>query len=229
MFATIQDDLVIGLGSGIGAAGSPVPADFAGFPIERLRVRGGEVIDAATVPQWAVDEEGRKRLVETADAAWPVLTCAWDDAVVPDGAGGWRVESAADALAGEARAAHRAALRSAEAQVARITGRYPSAEVASWALQAMEARTVIGGGLLADDALIARRADMKGRTVLEEAGRVRALADAFEGITLLAGAVREAAEACLGAADAGALSAAQGGVDGALAALSAAVDAAAGG
>ena len=125
--------------------------------------------------------------------------------------------------------AHAAALRDAQAQVARITGRYPSAEVFSWPLQAVEARTVLDGGTVADDAMIARRAALKSRTLADEATRVRALADAFEGITLLAGVVREAAEACLVAADEAALAAAQAGVDDALAALTAAVDTAAGG
>ena len=132
-------------------------------------------------------------------------------------------------VAAQGAAAHRAALAGAEAQVRRITSRYPSAEVASWPLQAVEARTVLDGGTISDDGLVAPRAAHKGRSVGEEAQRVWALAVPFNAIILLAGAVREAAEACLAATDADGLAAAEAALSDALDTLAAAVDAAAGG
>ena len=226
--ATFQDDLVTGLSSGIGLGGLPVPPGLAGQPPRRMRVSGGAVIDAAGVTRWAIDEAGRKRLPEAADPAWPLLDCAWDDEIVGDGAGGWRVATAADGLAALARTEHRAALAAAQAQVARIEGRYTSAERLSWGRQAAQAQVVADGGTIDPLSLVARRAARKGRSVADEAARVLLMAEAFENVMLLAADAREAAEALLAAPDAAALDAARTGVADALAALTAAVDPAAG-
>ena len=128
-------------------------------------------------------------------------------------------------VAAEARVLHAAAIAAASAETHRILRLYSEAERLSFSLQAVEANAALGGGILEADALVKTRAAAKGRTVLEEAARVKHRNTAFNGITLLAGLVREAAEPMLAAVGAAQLAAAKGEVETAQAALVAAVDA----
>lgn len=75
-----------------GGAGLAIPDELLGLPDARLAVLDGAVVDAAGITTWWVAPSGR-RAAERQSADDQAVSCAWDDRLVPDGDGGWRVES----------------------------------------------------------------------------------------------------------------------------------------
>lgn len=96
MKAVISGDLVTGWDAA-GTIGVVVPTDLQGLPQGRLRYVDGEIVDAAEIDAWYVDDNGVKHAVGL-DPSWPSLACAWD-AVLIGGPGAWRAETAAERLA----------------------------------------------------------------------------------------------------------------------------------
>jgi hypothetical protein len=96
MKAVISGDLVIGWDAA-GTIGVVVPPDLQGLPQARLRYVDGEIVDAADIDAWYVDDNGAKHAVAL-DPSWLALVCAWD-AVLIGGPGAWRAETAAERLA----------------------------------------------------------------------------------------------------------------------------------
>jgi hypothetical protein len=91
MKLVIHEDLVIGEGTGI--AGPERPAALADLPLQRLRWDGADIIDAATVEDWYVDDNGFKRLAD--GFSRQPITCAWD-AVLEKTGGMWAVVAPAE-------------------------------------------------------------------------------------------------------------------------------------
>jgi hypothetical protein len=82
---------------GFGAVpGRPVPEGLTDVPLARLALIEDVVVDLADLSAFWVDGDGVKHGAQD-DASWQRVTCAFDEVLVPDGAG-WRVETAADRL-----------------------------------------------------------------------------------------------------------------------------------
>lgn len=221
--AIIDGDLVVGTAIGQGVVGMPIPPELSGLPTERLRFADGVFVDAATVTFWAIDPAGRKRLTTSAEEAWPRIDCPWDAELIQE-AGAWRPADGSDLSRAAGRRAFSAALASAEEQLQRITSLYVPTVRISWSIQAIEANAALGGAELDPFSIVRKRAEMKGRTVTEEATVVKARADAFQGVSLLADGLRDAAEPMLAATTQDEIDAAQELVDAALAVLAAQID-----
>ena len=168
-----------GISSGIGVPGLTVPAALAMRPLGSLRVRAGQVIDAAIVTRWAVDPEGRKRLPEAAEPGWPILDCEWDAPLVRDGSA-WRAAGAGDALEDARRAAKARVIGWMTAFETSITGEITEGERTSWRDQEPAAHAILAGE--ADHPgyeLIDAMRGITGETRPEVAERIVARADAY--------------------------------------------------
>ena len=82
---------------------------------------------------------------------------------------------------------------------ARITSRYPDAEVASWPTREAEARLIVAGGPTGDAPLLAAVAAATGDTVDNLAASVLAKAAAYRQVVAAVEAVRTQAEAAINA------------------------------
>lgn len=128
-----------------------------------------------------------------------------DDAlVVPDELAA-AVEAAlveAPALAQQRRidAARTRVVAYADALTARITARYPAAEVASWPTRADEAVKVQGGAAADVTPLITALAAASGQTRAEIAAAILAKAQAYTAVVVAVSVLREQAEAAIAAA-----------------------------
>lgn len=96
MLAQTNGDLVEVVGSGL-ASGVPIPNALADVPWNRLRFKGGQIIDAATQTTFYLDLDGTKHVVN--GAGRKVVECSFNDGLIRDG-DSWRVATADDALAG---------------------------------------------------------------------------------------------------------------------------------
>lgn len=83
----IEDDIIIGIGSG-DILGIDV-GEFAGVDISRLRFNGDAVVDVSERTEWHIDAHGVRHIFEGPDRT--ALTCALADEIEPDGSGGWRM------------------------------------------------------------------------------------------------------------------------------------------
>lgn len=88
----------------------------------------------------------------------------------------------------------------ADAIINAIIAAYPRAEIISWSLQASQAQTVLSGGALPPDALLAGMAADAGQGLSDYAAGVRAKQLAFEGVVRALKKMRDAAETALAAA-----------------------------
>lgn len=95
MMAQYDGDIVTSLASGQ-SPGLVVPDTYSEYPISRLRVLNGAVVDAAAFETFYVDDNGTKHIVQS-DPAWQAVACSWDDQLVKDTATElWRLRTEAD-------------------------------------------------------------------------------------------------------------------------------------
>ncbi len=71
-----DDDLVTGLANGH-CAGTILPESMRGYPLSRLRVADGTVVDAAIYDMFYIDASGVKHIVPGDDRQ--ALSCMWSD------------------------------------------------------------------------------------------------------------------------------------------------------
>jgi Domain of unknown function (DUF4376) len=87
----VDGEIVIGRGDG--DAGITVPD--LDWPLPRMRWDGENIIDAATISVWNIDDNAQKWIGSAPDRQ--ALTCAWDDELIRV-VGVWRVKTAKDEL-----------------------------------------------------------------------------------------------------------------------------------
>lgn len=88
----------------------------------------------------------------------------------------------------------------ADAISARITARYPAAEVASWPVQEAEARAVAGGADAASAPMLAAMAEAAGVSLADYAAAVTAKARAYREVVVRIKSLRDRIEAAIDAA-----------------------------
>jgi hypothetical protein len=103
-----EGDVARGVAAGLNW-GVPCPPALLEVPLERLRLLGGEVVDAAALGmrEWHIDAAGVRHVTAAADRQ--PLTCAWEAPLVR-AEGVWSVRSADD-IRHEALLAYAAAVR----------------------------------------------------------------------------------------------------------------------
>lgn len=93
--ATLDDDIVTGLMTGVGGFGVELPDAFLGVPIDRLRYADGEFVDAKAVTAFHIDPSGQRHIVP--GAGRQSLVCGLSDELVFDGK--WRLRTSSEAVA----------------------------------------------------------------------------------------------------------------------------------
>lgn len=91
--AICSDDIVTGTGFGA-VDGWPIPPALSDVPIAHLRLRDGEIINAADNTVWFIDQAGRKHI--TAQDGTQQVECSIDDRLYQDAEGRWRTAGIAE-------------------------------------------------------------------------------------------------------------------------------------
>lgn len=205
MKAQVYSDIVVSLVKGP-FDGVPVPNELIGTPPPRLRFDGASIVSVDDYSSWAIDPEDpkqTKRLPLMADPDWPVIDCAFDDAIIKDGET-WRAETDADRLEAVKADARRRAIARADAFTAPILSAYPEAERAGWDKREAEARAIKaadeGGGdiaaAIASTLIVKALADRRGFTDAEtvvHAETIIAKAETFAAISAAVEVMRDTA------------------------------------
>ena len=89
MLALVEDDLVIGTGTGF-VGGVEIPE---GIKHEHLRLLGNNIIDASELDSFFIDNEGQKHIADFGN--YQVLACHINDEIINE-KGVWRVKIDAD-------------------------------------------------------------------------------------------------------------------------------------
>lgn len=208
-------DLVVGLMSGDATGGVAAPAELQSLPISQLRFVGGEIVDAADIFEWRIDDLGRKHAI--AGEGWQPLSCAWDAPLIKDN-GVWRVRVDADDLAFNKKRGDLRVIDAVDAAAAQMTAGYAKAEIDAWGAKAATARAALAGDASAQVApLLLAEAQGRGVSVNALAQTIVARAEVFEAAIGAMSAMRAAAQTAIAAA------ANQSQIDAAIAALSASI------
>lgn len=206
MYAIIESDLVLGRVSGDGT-GEMIPESLQALPFGQLRFDGKNLIDAATISTWLIDDFDRKRLPSMhLDSDWQSLDCSWDDVLIRDAdTGDWRIETVDDRLASAKAEAKAVIVVFANTITDRIMDAYPKAETAGWASKQAEAAAIVAGGTVADTVVIKALATEQGldatgvnalaSAILVKANEFAAIAAAVENIRSQADAAIDAVSA----------------------------------
>lgn len=100
-----------------------------------------------------------------------------------------------------AQSAKSAILNWINALTTQITDQYPAAEVASWPSKNDAARLVVAGTARADqEKMVQDEADLRGRSLQDQAAHIVAKADAYQGIISATSGLRQKTEAAIDAA-----------------------------
>lgn len=134
MKAVLDDDMIIGLTSGVGVDGVDIPEKFQSVPPERLRYSGGKFSDAAKAKSFYISDDGLKHI--KSGTGRQKLSCAWGDMITND-SGKWRVVSAGEAMAPQVyaecqRRIFAVASSNAQMNMASEQGRFTDAERADY-------------------------------------------------------------------------------------------------
>jgi len=194
------------IGRGISCPGPVIPDDLIYLPDDRLRVIGGDVVDAATLDLFHVDEFGLRHAV--AGVGRSELECAWDVPLILDD-DGWRIKNDADLLDRIKAKARTAIIARANTFTAPILSKYPEAERAGWDKREAEARAIIAAGdkvaAIAATNVIKALATASGETAAATVTRAEAIAakaDEFAAISAAVEIMRDTALTAIEAVEA---------------------------
>ena len=170
----------------------------------RARYDGDSIVDIADYHNFYIDADGCKHIVQH-NKEWQGLRCAWDDVLIQDKAGIWRVRTAEDALEDARLKAHKAIMDAANQQRSALTEKAEAAQLWSWQNKAQRAARVAADTATKADCEVLKAeaaARGKGETLAQLASKqtiksealMRALAtlDGFESAAL--DALEEATE-----------------------------------
>lgn len=206
MYAIIDKDLIAGQRSSAASDTVPLPGEYRGFPLDRLRFDGTSIIDGATIGRWKIETVNGDAFLRLPSmhpgSGWPEIECAWDDVLVSDGNGGWRVETDEDALAAARDRAKALVVKRADAIIGRFLKSYPYFEEQTFKLQEEEAQAVRAGTMAASDATFLLDLVQGDETrVAAEAERILANATFFRKVSATGIVMRKDAFAAIDAAE----------------------------
>jgi len=199
MKAIVRGDLVTGRGTGDGD-GHEIPPDLTGFDNARLRFNGQAVVDAEGFSTFHIDENGLRHIVPT-QQAWQSLDCAWDDELVREANGTWRVADDDDKLAALKAELKREIDRDAERERLRyITP--GDGQAAVYLAKAEEVQRFAGDGSPdpADYPLLAASIGIDGEDLAAVAAVVAATRQQWLGLAAMIESARATAKAAIDAA-----------------------------
>ncbi len=138
----LNTDLIEAVGDD-SLVGVDIPTNLNALDIGQLRFDGTAIVDASTITDWLIDDDGKKRLPAMHVAkTWQTIACNFNDVLILD-IDVWRVETDADHLAAAKANAIVGIVSRANSFTASILSKYPEAERTAWPQKQAEAQIIM--------------------------------------------------------------------------------------